>query len=419
MKKLFPMLAALAFVFTACTSQTASVSDSADNAPAEPTAAVEPTDDIVTEILDVDTMPVGELHSVRCGQVLVLGDDMYSIGTYLYPDKDAQRLYKTNIKTGDRKIILDQDRAEMTAQGLAWNAFLALFTTGETPFIYAHSGQDDSLTQLYWQQGDTWRDRTLATAFSPRYYDSAALYAVDSFYDRGGRIGDTLLRLDLQTWRLTRISFPDGYYGPYDAYNGEFLLKRDLYDQPLPDNNTNPDLYTALLQSARAEYAWFDPATGNLRSVFVCTDPQNIGYLGHYNDTLYFTVDEVIASTKDLTTIQTTLCKLDDTAGTLQAFENIQLINGRFMAVDRDTETVWIYGGENLVYNLTDGRIYPGTVWDKDTYIFPYRFLPDGRLVVYGNFDLYGVIQDIDAYLNGTAEPPAMLPAEPERPIPE
>ncbi len=75
------------------------------------------------------------------------------------------------------------------------------------------------------------------------------------------------VRLDLATGELTSLQLPAQTQVIYAVGADRFLLMRLITDVPLPDSR-DWEQYEAVCQNATAEYDWYDPATGELETIW-------------------------------------------------------------------------------------------------------------------------------------------------------
>ena len=104
----------------------------------------------------------------------------------------------------------------------------------------------------------------LGDAFAPDYADEYSAY--DFVYNYPDSRTDGA-RLDLATGALTPLQLPSQTMSIYAVGEDRFLLLRLLTDVPLPDSR-EWEQYEAVCQNATAEYDWYDPATGELETIW-------------------------------------------------------------------------------------------------------------------------------------------------------
>ena len=401
MKKLFPLLAALAFGFTACASQAVSVPD-----PAGEGAATDTVSDTAAEY--ASTMPVGTLHDLRLDWYTVSDNTMYRIHLTYAEDGftvSRQSIVETDLSTGAQQEIY----SELDPAGY----LQFLFTVNGT--LYAQGYEVNSASTIYAFPNGQCTKIPVPEDFTPVCYDESALYAIlDAFIGQDG----SLVRLDLQTQAVTRMPLPQGTAFYCGANNGEILLTRWLTDQPLPDFDTNPELYNSLLQNARSEYVWFDPAANTMRTIYSCAAPNGMSvgetlFLGEREGVLYL---EQLDSYEEATdTGHYTVYRVNETDGSLQLVWNPEPSqSGNFFlnALECNGDLTWLAvcrredGQGKWIYNLADGKTYEAPQLTENICIS--TLLPDGRLVLmqsdYTANTVRFYLADEAAFLNGSTD---------------
>ncbi len=217
---------------------------------------------------------------------------------------------------------------------------------------------NDSMYQVP-QNGGEARVVPLRGNFIPDYADEYSAYDFDYTYPDSHKKG---VRLNLATGEFTLLELPDQTQSIYAVGEDRFLLMRLITDVPLPDSR-NWEQYEAVCQNATAEYDWYDPATGELETIWQTPyygiqqpdgSKKRYSLLGMAGDRLYFdwfAGDGTIGGTES--------CAADGT--------DWQALPGQ-PGNERSTWTFtqngslrWLMGGSEgslWIYDLADGQVY-------------------------------------------------------------
>lgn len=337
MKKSLLALLALAFCLTACT-PAASTTPESDTPPVKEETAE-------TATAETAAFPVGHLRVVSYRESTA--DAVYNtVFAWQEEDVPVLQLLQVDLATARRSRLfsIEAPRQEISAV-VPYENSICVFA-------------NDSMYQVP-QNGGEARVVPLGGNFMPDYADEYSAYDFDYTYPDTHKSG---VRLDLATGELTSLQLPAQTQVIYAVGADRFLLMRLITDVPLPDSR-DWEQYEAVCQNATAEYDWYDPATGELETIWQVPyygiqqpdgSKKRYSLLGMAGDRLYFdwfAGDGTIGGTES--------CAADGT--------DWQTLPGQ-PGNERSTWTFtqngslrWLMGGSEgslWIYDLADGQVY-------------------------------------------------------------
>lgn len=337
MKKSLFALLALAFCLTACTPAESATPES-DTPPA--------TEEIAeTATAETAAFPVGHLRVVSYRESTA--DAVYNtVFAWQEEDVPVLQLLQVDLTTARRSRLfsIEAPRQEISSV-VPYENSICVFA-------------NDSMYQVP-QNGGEARVVPLGGNFMPDYADEYSAYDFDYTYPDTHKSG---VRLDLATGELTSLQLPAQTQVIYAVGADRFLLMRLITDVPLPDSR-DWEQYEAVCQNATAEYDWYDPATGELETIWQTPyygiqqpdgSKKRYSLLGMAGDRLYFdwfAGEGTIGGTES--------CAADGT--------DWQALPGQ-PGNERSTWTFtqngslrWLMGGSEgslWIYDLADGQVY-------------------------------------------------------------
>lgn len=334
MKKSLFALLALAVSLSACTPAASTAPESGSPPVNEETATAETA-----------AFPVGHLRVVSYRESTA--DAVYNtVFAWQEEDVPVLQLLQVDLTTARRSRLfsIEAPRQEISAV-VPYENSICVFA-------------NDSMYQVP-QNGGKARVVPLGGNFMPDYADEYSAYDFDYTYPDTHKSG---VRLDLATGELTSLQLPAQTQVIYAVGADRFLLMRLITDVPLPDSR-DWEQYEAVCQNATAEYDWYDPATGELETIWQVPyygiqqpdgSKKRYSLLGMAGDRLYFdwfAGDGTIGGTES--------CAADGTDWqTLPGQPGNERSTWTFT---RNGSLRWLMGGSEgslWIYDLADGQVY-------------------------------------------------------------
>lgn len=398
MKKTIACLLALPLALSACGAQTSDAVQSAP--PAETTQTTETAP-------ETSAPAVGTAGRLRRTSILTATDTgLYTVNEKWNAETGIETFYlfKTDYDTAvQQKITEIELPGGMYCSMAVWDDTVELY-------LFENADKDDPTEWCYMVDASTGSvERELVgDDFWPAWYDDAALYEMD--YNNGPRI----IRRDRATHEVSYISLPQQSQS-IAGVGDKWLVSRIVSPSPLP-NDTEVDMYEAVLQNSEKEFDLLDAATGELQKLYSYPAVgEEYSYYGQYGGTLYFqhrTPDEnenIYPSSMD---------KLEN-GEMVQVLAKDNKYVPQHTMEDELGELQWVAqedGDTVKIYNMSDGQTYHAAfkveTGTSTSTGYPEMLLPGGRvLVTYGSTErtdfldqvAYAII-DRTAYLAGSTD---------------
>lgn len=338
MKKSLFVLLLLALCLSACT-------PAASSAPASSETAFNATVENAAPAEEAVSFPVGHLRMIQYYESTA--DAIYNPVHFWNDAGELQlQLLKIDLKNGQRtSLYFGECPNQNGVQLLPWQGQLCLFA-GDTLYKVPQGGGNVQTIPLGSEQ-------------SPEYADEYAAYDFEYDMDAGGNRGT---RIDLETGQVTDLELPGQIGEIHPTGSSRFIVARAITEAPLPSSE-DWEMYSALLQSGKREFDWYDPATGALEKVMAepyygVEQPDGTrrrhDFLGMAAERLYFSWYQEDSSAGGVES-----CALDGS--------DWQPLPGRpgsewpSWTYNQGGTLRWMMGGEPgdlWIYDLSDGQMY-------------------------------------------------------------
>lgn len=272
MKRALFTLLALAICLSACTP---AASQSTGEAPVTATAEAAPAE---------ETAEVAIVGTLRNLSFKDPADGYYQLDTVQQPDESYHSvLSEVDFATARKTRLCDMGNIEQLGAYFAW---------GENLCYETWPSLSEAVFHIYTPSDGSERTLSLSNELYPSFVDDQYVYL--SRYDAPFL---RLERMDLNTGDIQPIETPDLVSTIYDTDGQRLLVARLISEIPLESLWDDNEQYEAALQSTTIQYAWWDPATGAMKTVLEepCNGEKDENgnditriYLGHNEDSLFF-----------------------------------------------------------------------------------------------------------------------------------